>query len=69
LKIGTLDLKRGRTSIRLEPAFWAVLKAAASAEGVTISTLITRIDEQRCGPLTSAVRVWVLGWALTQPGG
>jgi len=52
--------------MRLEAAFWDALRQAASAEGVTVGDVVQRIDETRSGPLTSAVRVWLLRWALTQ---
>lgn len=52
-----------RTSIRLEAAFWDGLAEIASAEGVKVDVLTTRIAKNRAtGTLTSAVRVFVLGW-------
>jgi predicted DNA-binding ribbon-helix-helix protein len=49
-----------RTSISLEAPFWEALKAAAAHEGVPVSRLVARIDEDRggCG-LSSAIRVWL----------
>jgi predicted DNA-binding ribbon-helix-helix protein len=53
-----------RTSISLEQAFWDALRTAAAAERVSVAALVARIDRARGGAgLSSAVRVWVLGWA------
>ena len=61
------DLKRSltiaghRTSLSLEPEFWAALRKAAVAREVSLSALVAEIDGGR-GPrnLSSAVRVWLL---------
>ena len=51
-----------RTSLRLEPAFWAALERLAAARGQTVGALVSEIAvAPRDGSLTSAVRVWVLG--------
>ena len=45
--------------------FWDMLREAAAREGVPVSTLVGRIDEERiasptpCG-LAGAVRVWLV---------
>jgi predicted DNA-binding ribbon-helix-helix protein len=65
------DLKRSltiaghRTSLSLEPEFWAVLQAAAVKDGKSVAALVSTIDETR-GPrnLSSAIRVWVLQRSL-----
>ena len=61
------DLKRSltiaghRTSLSLEPEFWAALNAAALKRGVTAAALVAEIDQARDGRnLSSAVRVWLL---------
>jgi predicted DNA-binding ribbon-helix-helix protein len=61
------DLKRSltiaghRTSISLEPEFWAALNAAASAENRSVATIVSEIDQQRGERnLSSAIRVWIL---------
>lgn len=52
-----------RTSISLEAPFWDALKAAAAHEKVPLSTLIARIDAERGhSGLSSAVRIWLLGY-------
>lgn len=52
-----------RTSISLEPAFWAALRELAGAERLSVNALIARIDAGRApdaGSLSSAVRVFLL---------
>lgn len=63
----TRDLKRSltiaghRTSLSLEPEFWAALKTFASAERKSLAALVSQIDEQRGERnLSSAIRVWIL---------
>ncbi|MEX0694277.1 MAG: ribbon-helix-helix domain-containing protein [Rhodospirillales bacterium] len=48
------------TSVSMEDAFWQRLGAIADTEGVSVSALIRRVDEQRTGNLSSALRVFVL---------
>ena len=61
------DLKRSlsiaghRTSLSLEPEFWDALQQAAAARGLSISALVSEIDQTRgARNLSSAVRVWLL---------
>ena len=61
------DLKRSltiaghRTSLSLEPEFWAELKKIATAERKPIATLVSEIDAARgTRNLSSAIRVWIL---------
>ena len=49
-----------KTSVSLEEEFWDALKAIAAAEGVSMTALIERIDGERRGNLSSALRVYVL---------
>lgn len=63
----TRDLKRSltiaghRTSLSLEPEFWAVLKKFAAAERKSLAALVGEIDETRGERnLSSAIRVWIL---------
>lgn len=49
-----------RTSVSLENAFWDQLKRLAAADGCSINALVERIDAQRTGNLSSALRVYVL---------
>ena len=56
----SVTLAGHRTSLSLEPEFWAALKAAARAEGLSLNALIARIDRERSTNLSSAVRVYLL---------
>ncbi|WP_298224950.1 ribbon-helix-helix domain-containing protein [Acidocella sp.] len=58
----SFSLAGHRTSIALEPEFWAALGEAAKRDGVTLSTLVTRVDAGRGQdrPLASALRVFAL---------
>ncbi len=49
-----------RTSVSLEPVFWDQLRASASQQRVSVNELVTKIDQQRTGSLSSAIRVFVL---------
>jgi len=48
------------TSVSLEEAFWLAFKKIATAQGKSINTLITEIDGENDGNLSSAIRVFVL---------
>lgn len=58
----SLTLLRHRTSIALEPEFWAALEAIAGRENSSLAGLIARLDEGRLPEqkLASALRVFVL---------
>ncbi|HRN84273.1 MAG TPA: ribbon-helix-helix domain-containing protein [Hyphomicrobium sp.] len=57
----SFSIRGHRTSISLEAPFWEALKEAAAREGVSLASLIARIDEARgTAGLSSAVRVWIL---------
>lgn len=67
------DLKRSltiaghRTSLSLEPEFWAALNTAAKAESKSLSKLVGEIDQARGERnLSSAIRVWLLAKAMSQ---
>ena len=49
-----------KTSLSLEEAFWRALKEIASADGTSLNALIEKVDRERSGNLSSAVRVFVL---------
>jgi len=57
-----------RTSIALEPEFWAALEGEARREAISLAALVARVDLER-GPrnLASALRVHVLSEALEKP--
>jgi predicted DNA-binding ribbon-helix-helix protein len=57
----SLTIAGHRTSLALEPEFWAALEAIATREGTTLPRLIGAIDGARAGGnLASALRVHVL---------
>ena len=49
-----------RTSVSLEPVFWDQLRALALQQRISVNELVTKIDQQRAGSLSSAIRVYVL---------
>jgi predicted DNA-binding ribbon-helix-helix protein len=64
----SVNLHGHATSLALEPEFWAVLDAAAKAEGFSLSGLIARIDDARgVRALASACRVFALQNAKMLP--
>ncbi len=65
----SLSIAGHRTSIALEPEFWAGLEAMAKARGLSIPALISEIDEGRPGPnLSSSLRVAVLAYYRDREG-
>jgi len=60
VKKRSVEIAGHRTSLSLEEAFWRALKRIAARDGVSINRLIERIDRERGGNLSSAVRVYVL---------
>ncbi len=52
-----------RTSVALEPEFWAALEAAAARRGRSLPGLVAELDAARAAPslpLASALRVFAL---------
>ena len=49
-----------RTSVTLENAFWERLKIIAARDCLSLNALISHIDANRTGNLSSALRVFVL---------
>jgi predicted DNA-binding ribbon-helix-helix protein len=59
----SLSIAGHRTSISLEPEFWAALEVMAADANLSMASLIRSIDEARAIPnLSSAVRLAVLAW-------
>ena len=61
------DLKRSltiaghRTSLSLEPEFWAALQVEAARRNQSVASLVGDIDRSRGSRnLSSAIRVWLL---------
>ena len=49
-----------RTSVSLENVFWHHLRSVAKARRISVNELVTEIDRDRDGSLSSAIRVFVL---------
>ncbi len=57
----SLTLKGHRTSVSLEPEFWAAFRRMAAEDGRPINDLAAEIDAAREGRgLASAIRIYVL---------
>lgn len=58
----SLSLSGHRTSIALEPEFWAALTELAAAQSLSLAALVTQLDATRSPerPLASALRVYAL---------
>lgn len=66
----SVEIAGHKTSISLEPLFWELLKQAAAAEALPINALVARIDAERIRAavppgLAGAVRVWLVGWLVS----
>jgi predicted DNA-binding ribbon-helix-helix protein len=58
-----------RTSVALEPEFWAALEAMARRRAVSLSALVAEVDAARADatqPLASALRLAALRDALSR---
>lgn len=60
LRKRSFTIARHRTSIALEPEFWAGLERIAAARGLPLARLVAEIDAGKRGGLASALRVHVL---------
>lgn len=61
LKKRSFAIARHRTSVALEPEFWAVLEGEAAKSQTSLAGLIARIDGARgARPLASALRLHAL---------
>lgn len=49
-----------RTSFSVEPEFWALLQEIAARQRLSLNQLVTDIDAERTGNLSSAIRLYVL---------
>jgi predicted DNA-binding ribbon-helix-helix protein len=59
----SLRISGHRTSIALEPEFWAVLDRIAARDRITLAALVAQVDAMRAQgdrPLASALRVYAL---------
>lgn len=63
LRKRSFSLAGHRTSVALEPEFWAALEALARARGLSLAALVAEVDAARAEaavPLASALRVHAL---------
>lgn len=59
----SFSLAGHRTSVALEPEFWAVIEAAAARRGISLAALVGELDAARAetgAPLASTLRVFAL---------
>jgi predicted DNA-binding ribbon-helix-helix protein len=68
LKKRSFTLSRHRTSVALEPEFWAVLEREAARNTQSLAAFVADIDRMRgTRPLASALRLAALAAARTAP--
>ena len=61
LKKRSFTLSGHRTSVALEPEFWAVIESSAQRQGKALAALVAQIDSSRGDrPLASALRLYAL---------
>ncbi len=60
LRKRSLTLAGHRTSVALEPQFWAALERRARERRVPLARFVSDIDAGKSGGLASALRVFVL---------
>jgi len=53
------------TSISIETEFWDIIKDIAAHKGVSINYLLSEIDVGRANNLSSAARVYVLKYVIS----
>ncbi len=67
----SFSLAGHRTSVALEPEFWAALEAVAARREMSLARLVAAVDAGRDGPhppLASALRLLALREARGAPG-
>ena len=67
----SVTLHGHRTSISLEPEFWALLRQVAEQDGLSVTALIQTVDDVRLNTslpsgLSSALRVYLLQCLLNR---
>ena len=68
LKKRSFTLTGHRTSVALEPEFWAEIEGLAAREGASLAGFVARIDAERGQrPLASALRLAALAAAKSAP--
>ncbi len=69
----SVEIAGHKTSISLEPLYWALLKQAAESEALPVNALVARIDAERIASptppgLATAVRLWLVAWLAARMG-
>lgn len=66
----SVTIRGHRTSVSVEDAFWEALRTIAEHRGDPLATLVEQIDTERKPEdnLSSAIRLYVLAWALDARG-
>jgi len=67
----SISIHAHRTSIALEPEFWAVIDAAARKDGRSLAAFVTALDDERIAAnsprgLASYLRLFALGYVQGQ---
>jgi len=70
----SISIHTHRTSIALEPEFWAVIDAAVRADGRSLAAFITALDDERTAAdsphgLASYLRLFALGYVQAKMPG
>jgi predicted DNA-binding ribbon-helix-helix protein len=60
LKKRSIRIARHSTSLSLEAEFWDELKRLAREQKLSLNQLVAKIDKERSGNLSSALRLYVL---------
>ena len=60
VKKRSVDIAGHRTSVSIELPFWDALRDIAARKGTSVNALISSIDGERSGNLSSAIRIYVL---------
>ena len=68
LKKRSVLISGHQTSISIEDAFWDKLKRICKDSNKSLNQVITEVDENRSGNLSSALRVFILNYN-SQGGG
>ena len=60
IKKRSVRLAGHQTSVSIEDAFWDQLVRIAREQNLSINSLITQLDSDRTGNLSSVIRIYVL---------
>ncbi|MBR9973663.1 ribbon-helix-helix domain-containing protein [Magnetospirillum sulfuroxidans] len=60
LKKHSIIIAGHASSVSLEPEFWDELKQISDRDGISINQIISMIDADRGGNLSSAIRIFII---------